>query len=279
MSNYIVGDIHGCNIELQSLLQKVNFSTKSDKLWLTGDLIFRGPSSLEVLRFVYSIRNCVKMVLGNHDINLLKLYHNIKNKKNYVNKNNILKLLHAPDIKILINWLRKQPLLQIDNQKKLIMVHAGIYPKWNIQDLKKYAKKIHNKLSNDNYLTFLQSIPKNLPDYWNKNFTELEKLYFAINIFTKMRYCYLNGKLDSKFKNAPKYVPKFLKPWFSFPININKDYIIIFGHWASLEKIQVAKNIFGLDTGCCWGNYLSMLCIENNKIFVQKSNKILHNIN
>ena len=55
MATYLIGDVHGCYDELIALLHKVEFTPGKDTLWLTGDLVARGPGSLgsalcEILR-------------------------------------------------------------------------------------------------------------------------------------------------------------------------------------------------------------------------------------
>ena len=51
MSTYAIGDIQGCFDELKALLELIQFGDL-DKLWFCGDLVNRGPKSLETLRFI-----------------------------------------------------------------------------------------------------------------------------------------------------------------------------------------------------------------------------------
>ncbi|AAO26866.1 bis 5'-nucleosyl-tetraphosphatase [Buchnera aphidicola str. Bp (Baizongia pistaciae)] len=274
MSTYFIGDIHGCFNELMHLLEKVSFDANSDVLWLTGDLINRGPKSLEVLRFVSSLGDNVKMVLGNHDVNLIALYASIKNSKKSSLMNNLLK---SHDIDYLIYWLRKQPLFRVDHKKKIIMSHAGMYPYWDIQTASCYAKKIESMLCNHNYDTFLDFLYNN-SDIKSKLYEctvfknrELECLKLALNVFTRMRYCLPNGELDMTCKQSPSKNISSLLPWFFIKNSCLEDYCVFFGHWASLEKNITPKNIISLDTGCCWGGILSMFRLEDKKWFVQES--------
>ncbi|BAP58788.1 bis(5'-nucleosyl)-tetraphosphatase (symmetrical) ApaH [Candidatus Tachikawaea gelatinosa] len=268
MSTYLIGDIHGCYDELCLLLEKVKFDPIKDSLWLTGDLVTRGLKSLQVLRYIKSLGNCIKLVLGNNDLYLIAIYAGIYNCKP---KDYLTDLLKSEDIDELVNWLRKQPFLQIDKEKKIIMSHAGIAPQWDIENAFICANELRKVLSSNNYKLHLQMLyEKNSCSY--KNLMGLSKLRFSINAFTKMRYCFLDGTLDMHFKDKPSNAPFYLKPWFNL---INKEiianYTIFFGHWASLEGKGTPNKIIGLDTGCCWGKYLTLFFWEKNKFFKQNS--------
>lgn len=91
------------------------------------------PGSLDVLRYVKSLGNSVRLVLGNHDLHLLAVFAGISRNKP---KDRLTPLLEAPDADELLNWLRRQPLLQVDEEKKLVMAHAGITPQWDLQTAK-----------------------------------------------------------------------------------------------------------------------------------------------
>ncbi|MXP51132.1 bis(5'-nucleosyl)-tetraphosphatase (symmetrical) ApaH [Pantoea sp. SoEX] len=267
MSTYLVGDIHGCYKELRTLLNKVDFNPQNDTLWLTGDLVSRGPNSLNVLRYIKSIDHCVKLVLGNHDLNLLSIYAGINNAKP---KYNLTKLLKSEDIDDLINWLRCKPLIQIDEQKKIIMSHAGITPQWNLKTAKKCASEIEKILSSDMYSSFLSSIYGNMPNNWSEELKGLARLRFITNAFTRMRYCFNNGQLEMFSKNIIESSNMPIKPWFDIKNKISDDYTIIFGHWSALKGKGTPKNIIGLDTGCCWGGNLTLLHWEEKKYWSTK---------
>jgi len=274
MSTYLIGDVHGCYDELHSLLQQVTFDPEKDTLWLTGDLVARGPGSLEVLRYARALGNAVRIVLGNHDLHLLAVYAGISRNKP---KDRITPLLEAPDADELINWLRRQPLLQVDEEKKLVMAHAGITPQWDIETAKMCAREVESVLSSDSYPLFLNAMYGDMPNNWSPELTGLARLRFSTNALTRMRFCFPNGQLDMICKEAPDSAPPPLKPWFAIENPVARDYTIIFGHWASLEGKGTPDGIIALDTGCCWGGALTMLRWEDRQLFIQPSNRQQNN--
>ncbi|WP_410741296.1 bis(5'-nucleosyl)-tetraphosphatase (symmetrical) ApaH [Citrobacter koseri] len=272
MATYLIGDVHGCYDELIALLHQVEFTPGPDTLWLTGDLVARGPGSLEVLRYVKSLGDCVRLVLGNHDLHLLAVFAGISRNKP---KDRLTPLLEAPDADELLNWLRRQPLLQVDEEKKLVMAHAGITPQWDLQTAKDCARDVEAVLSSDSYPFFLDAMYGDMPNNWTPELTGLARLRFITNAFTRMRYCFPNGQLDMYSKESPENAPAPLKPWFAIPGPVSEAYSIVFGHWASLEGKGTPEGIYGLDTGCCWGGDLTCLRWEDKRYFVQPSNRHL----
>lgn len=268
MSNLLIGDIHGCYNEFMRVLEKADFNN-NDTIWLTGDLVARGPNSLDVLRFVKNHSNQIRLTLGNHDIHLLAVYAGItKNHK----KDHINQILTAPDCDELMNWLRKQPLLQHDESLNLIMAHAGISPQWDLPTALKCAKDLSAILSSDTYPLFLDSMYGDYPDFWSDELQGLDRLRYIANAFTRMRYCYDDGRLDLYCKESIEDAPSKLKPWFLLPKKIPTEYSIAFGHWASLKGKGTPPGIYALDTGCCWGGKLTCLRWEDKQYF-KKRNK------
>jgi len=270
MSIYLISDIHGCFNELKLLLKKSCFNDKKDYLWVAGDSVSKGPDSLQVIRYLYSLKKRVKITLGNHDLNLIAVYFGVKEnkKENYFDE-----FLSATDSLELIHWLRCQSILIIDETKKIVMSHAGISPKWNIIEAKNCALEIEHCLSSDNYISFLKSIFNNKINYWSKKFKKIDRLRYALNVFTRMRYCYPDGRLNLVCKKSPNIVQYPLIPWFKMPYNFEKEYSIFFGHWSSLKGTKVSHPFFPLDNGCCWGGELTIFRWEDKKYFFQSSQK------
>ncbi|WP_343192275.1 symmetrical bis(5'-nucleosyl)-tetraphosphatase [Buchnera aphidicola (Formosaphis micheliae)] len=267
MSTYIVGDIHGCYLQLKLLLKKAHFNSAKDLLLCTGDIVGRGSGSLEVIRFLYSIRYNVRIVLGNHDLRLLSVYFGLIEQNKYDHFEDILKYKFSEN---LIQWLRTQPLLYIDKCKKIILSHAGIYFKWNINTLINYAKLAEMALSGIDYLLFLKKIQFNEITYYKENMKEYDLICFIVNTLTRMRYIDSNGNLNMTCKKIPSSVTEPLIPWFH--MLYDKKYLfysIFFGHWSSLLNFNTPCNVFALDSGCCWGNKLTMIRVEDKMFFFQ----------
>lgn len=268
MANLLIGDIHGCYNEFMRVLEKADFN-QNDTIWLTGDLVARGPNSLDVLRFVKQHSQQVRLTLGNHDIHLLAVYAGIaKNPK----KDHISQIFAADDCDELIDWLRKQPLIQVDESLKLVMAHAGISPQWDLETASKCASDLSLVLSSDTYPIFLNAMYGDFPDFWSDELSGLDRLRYIANTFTRMRYCYEDGRLDFYCKDSPSDAPSKLKPWFLLPSKIPPQYSVAFGHWASLKGKGTPEHIYALDTGCCWGGKLTCLRWEDKQYF-KKRNK------
>ncbi|CAL4319692.1 bis(5'-nucleosyl)-tetraphosphatase (symmetrical) ApaH [Buchnera aphidicola] len=270
MSTYFIGDIHGCYTQLMLLLKKANFNAKKDYLWIAGDLVARGPDSIKVLRYLYSLQDHAKIVLGNHDLNLISVFFGKRQNKK---ENAFNDFFFSKDSEMLMHWLRHQPLLQIDEDRKIIMSHAGISPYWDVSTAKSCAKGIEECLSSQDYIVFLESMYNNNVMHWQLNLTPLEKLQYSINVLTRMRYCYPNGQLDLTCKEIPCFAKKPLQPWFLMKKKISKEYSIFFGHWSSLKNTRVLHPFYPLDYGCCWGGELAMIRWEDKKYFFQSNKK------
>ncbi|WP_343184131.1 symmetrical bis(5'-nucleosyl)-tetraphosphatase [Buchnera aphidicola (Ceratovacuna keduensis)] len=272
MSTYFVGDIHGCFKQLKNLLNKVSFNFKKDTLWVTGDLVSKGPNSIEVLNFLYSNKKSIKIVLGNHDLNLIRLYfENIL----FPDKNNNFKNsdYNFKSLRCIIDWLRKQPIFRVNLKKKFVISHSGIPPKWGINLSKHYSNLIKKILSSNNYKKIFYILNMMFVNNckWNNCLENKNNIKFAINGFTRMRYCVKKTyDLDLEYKNfPPENYKKNLIPWFLTKNKIPKKFSIIFGHWSSLNGEGVPKNFYAMDTGCCKGNKLTMLRWEDKKKFYE----------
>lgn len=259
MSLYAVGDLQGCLLPLKALLEHVSFDPTKDTLWLTGDLVNRGPDSIGCLSFVQSLGSSARTVLGNHDLHLIAVHHlKLKTKDE-----DIKRTLAHPDAPALLDWLVQQPLLIRDKERKLIMTHAGIPPNWSDKQASKYAKEVEEALSKvPSRRKFLNVMYGNNPYQWHNNLSGVSRLRYIVNAYTRMRFCNKEGKLEFSNKSVASKPPKNMLPWFAWPKK--RKHRIIFGHWAALMGKTGSDMHVGLDTGYVWGNHLTLMNVDTN---------------
>jgi len=267
MALYLVGDIQGCLDELQALLATAEFTPKKDKLWLVGDIVARGPKSLETLRFIKSLGDSANFVLGNHDLHLLAIHAGIKQAKK---SDKLEALLKAPDADELIDWLATHPLLLSLPKQAGLVSHAGISPQWTFEQAIDCARFAEQKLAGKKRTQWLSIMYGDTPNSWADVKTNEDKFRFTINALTRMRYVYSDGSLEFKCKDKPESAPNQLTPWFE-QIQLPTNQHIIFGHWAALMGSSPNPSIIALDTGCVWGNHMTMIRWKDKKLYTQPS--------
>ncbi len=264
MATYCIGDIQGCYAEFATLLRKIHFDPQHDKLWLTGDLVNRGPDSLNVLRLVKSFGQRAITILGNHDLHLLAIDRGAIKAKPHDTLNDILT---APDRDELCTWLRQQPLLHHDANLGYTMVHAGLPPQWDLATALQRAAEVETILRSECYADFFAHMYGDQPNGWSDRLTGWERLRMITNYFTRLRFCDEHGNLELINKGKPNTPPPGFLPWFKWPQRANKNLKILFGHWAALEGRTDESNVFALDTGCVWGKCLTAMRLEDGKLF------------
>ncbi|GMR09130.1 MAG: bis(5'-nucleosyl)-tetraphosphatase (symmetrical) ApaH [Gammaproteobacteria bacterium] len=255
MSTYAIGDVQGCYDELQQLLALIEFDSVRDRLWFTGDLVNRGPDSLEVLRFVKSLGDKAITVLGNHDLHLLAIAANRDRPRR---KDTLDDVLNAPDRDELLNWLRQQPLMHVDNSLGFVLIHAGLPPQWDLARAQACAHEVEMVLRGENYQAYFQQMYGNQPDSWRDDLGGMDRLRFITNCFTRLRYCDQNGRYAMEEKGSPGSQAEPWQPWFRIQDRASKGANIIFGHWSTLNEVN-DEGIFALDSGCLWGGQLTAL--------------------
>ena len=262
MAVYAIGDVQGCFTELMALLETIQFDATRDQLWLTGDLVNRGPESLRVLRFVRELNErtpgAVITVLGNHDLYLLAVAAGGDRQHR---SDTLDEILAAPDRGMLLGWLRHQPLLHHDADLGVTLIHAGLPPQWSLQESQQYAAEVERVLRGENYPAFFAHMYGNQPDQWQEDLTGWDRLRFITNCFTRLRYCDANGKLDLQAKGAPGSQPVGYVPWFEVADRQTSNEHVVFGHWSTLGLYK-GNNVVGLDTGCLWGGQLTAIRLD-----------------
>jgi len=263
MTTYAIGDLQGCLDPLKRLLDALRFDPAEDRLWFTGDLVNRGPDSLETLRFVRALDDCSVTVLGNHDLHLLAIAAG-----NHAKRSAELEhVLEAPDCAELLQWLRQCPLLYADRSLGYVMVHAGLPPQWTIPQAALLAAEVETVLRGPDLDAFLGEMYGDTPDLWSETLQGMERLRYIVNAFTRTRFVDAEGRLDFDQKGPPGSQPVPLMPWFEQPERASRDTTLVFGHWSALGA-YAGNNVYGLDSGCVWGNALTALPLEPPERFV-----------
>lgn len=264
-ATYAIGDVQGCFDDLLRLLDKIDFDPDVDQLWFTGDLVNRGPNSLEILRFVKGLKSGAISVLGNHDLHLLAVAVGVSKVRK---KDTISDVLEAPDCEELLFWLRHQPFLHHDPVLDYTLVHAGLPPQWDLHKAQACAREIETVLQNSNYEEFFKYMYGTKPRRWRDGLEGWDRLRFIVNCFTQLRYCDRNGRLDLVSRRNSTVKKKRLLPWFKAPNRATEGLPIIFGHWASLSPGRAnVPGVYPLDTGCAYGGRFTALRLQDGRYF------------
>lgn len=259
----IVGDIQGCYRGLMALLEKANFHPKHDKLYAVGDLVARGEDSLATLKFLMSLGDNFSSVLGNHDLHLLAVTQKVKKAKAADNLENLLSSKRLPDI---VDWLRQFPLVNRLN-KKTLLVHAGLYPKWSFKDAVKLSDEVSDELQGEHWGSLLHNMYGSEPSKWDKHLNGIERQRFIINACTRMRFLYKSDlSLEFATKTSIDNAPTHLTPWFnSDNSHMKSGQMVLFGHWAALCGQTNKAQFIGLDTGYVWGQTMTAYRLEDGQ--------------
>lgn len=262
MTAWAIGDIQGCLEPLDRLLAKIRFDETRDELWLTGDLVNRGPDSLGVLRRLYAIRDRCRIVLGNHDLHLLAVASGAVARKR---KDTFADVLEAHDAGTLLAWLQQQPLLHYDARRNTVMTHAGIPPQWSLFDAQRLAREVEDVLHHANAHAFFGAMYGNEPACWDESLAGNARLRTITNYFTRMRFIDASGALDLVSKEGLGTAPAGFLPWFASATRKSATTRLLFGHWAALEGNTGIPGVEALDTGCVWGNALTALNLDDGR--------------
>jgi bis(5'-nucleosyl)-tetraphosphatase (symmetrical) len=263
MATYAIGDIQGCYDELCRLLEKLQYDSARDMLWFCGDLVNRGGQSLAVLRMVHAFGERAITVLGNHDLSLLAVAERDEADQAKVNQE-LREVLFAPDRGVLLDWLRARPLLHLDRKLDFMLVHAGLAPRWNVEAAERAAREVEQRLRGDGARRLLKAMFGNKPDLWTPRLQGIERLRAAINVFTRMRYCDVRGRIAYNEKGPPGTQKAGLYPWFEVPGQKARDVRIVCGHWSTLGRFH-GVGVYAIDGGCVWGGELIALRLDEEE--------------
>lgn len=261
MATFAIGDIHGCFDTLQALLRRIQLDPRSDRVWLVGDLVNRGPKSLAVLRWAAELGDRAAVVLGNHDLHLLGRAFGVSAAKR---RDSLLEVLEAPDRDDLMDWLRTRPLLYREGD--VAMVHAGLFPGWTLDKAERVARETEAWLRGEGAPQLVETIDRRHAERWKGGMSDWERVRAGLAGFARLRTVHEDGRMCAEFSGAPKDAPKGCVPWFAVPERKSAGSLVVFGHWAALG-LHLGEDIAGLDTGCAWGRALTALRLDDRKIF------------
>ncbi len=268
MAQYAIGDLQGCYDPFRRLLDKIAFDPDYDRLWLTGDIVNRGPRSRKTLRFVKDLGDSAITVLGNHDLHLIALANGIPMSGSHYES--LRKILRKKGREELIDWLRSQRLAYYDKDLDTLMVHAGIPPKWNVNKTLARAAEVEAALQSDDYPDFLENMYGNKPALWSEDLRGHKRLRYIVNALTRMRMIDEHGCIDFTHAGPPDKAAAGLTPWFRAENASWHGTRIVFGHWSALGLI-VENDLICIDTGCVWGRQLSAVRLNKKpKVFAVK---------
>jgi bis(5'-nucleosyl)-tetraphosphatase (symmetrical) len=260
MTIFAIGDAQGCQQQVVALVQKIRAVAADSTIIFVGDLVNRGPRSLDTLRTIRGLGDSAKVILGNHDLHLLAVAHGIRK----LHKSDTLEeILAAPDRDELLDWLRHQPLALMECGH--LVVHAGVVPQWTVQQTLSLAKEVSDILSGPDWLTFLRQMYGNSPARWDDALQGADRWRCIVNILTRIRFCSADGTLDLESKEGSGGAPPGCLPWFDVPERKTADTPIVFGHWSTLG-LTIRENLVGLDTGCVWGGKLTAVSLNDHSV-------------
>lgn len=261
MATFAIGDVQGCFDTLMQLLDRAAFDPARDRLWFVGDLVNRGPQSLDVLRYVKSLGDRATTVLGNHDLHLIM---RAEGHSRAHDDDTLGAVLDAPDRGELLQWLRSRPLLHREDE--YVMVHAGLLPQWPVTQGEDLAGEVAEALRSANFEEFLANMWGSEPDHWYDGLRGWERLRVIVNAMTRMRFCTPDGRMDLRVKGPPGDAPKGYMPWYAIPARASRTHTVVFGHWSALG-LYLERKLMALDSGCFWGGMLTAIRLEDRKLF------------
>ena len=264
MATYAIGDVQGCYAELAELLAQVAFSERHDQLWFLGDLINRGPESLQVVRLVRSLGSAARLVLGNHDLHFLAIVLGGHSPNRH---DTFSDLLDAPEVEEIAQWFREQPLLVADEDLGYAMVHAGIPHLWDLDQARALAAEVETVMRGSRCEVFFQQMYGNKPDCWTDDLLpdSMDRLRVITNYLTRLRLVDARGCMNFSHKGLASDAPQGWSPWFQLRAQRPLGTRLLFGHWAALEGGTGIDDLIALDTGCVWGRELTALCLETRE--------------
>jgi len=250
MATYVIGDIHGALDGLQALLAKLNLAT-TDELISIGDVVGKGPNDWDVLDLIRSLQ--IKVILGNHDIQLLAKYADVEEYKG-LNKAQQQS----------IDYLRQAEFAYWHAKTDSLLVHAGVYPGWGIEQTLQHAQQLKPVLLESSLAAIQQELYHNADTQWQDCKDQQAQQRFLLNVFTRMRVIHANGRLDLDYNGNMADMPTGCRAWFAHSSPPCQR--VVFGHWAALNACSNSPWAIGIDAGYIYGGALQAFCLETAQI-------------
>ncbi len=263
MATFAVGDVQGCSEALDRLLEVTAFDRARDRLWLTGDLVDRGPDSAGVLRRVRALGDRAVVVLGNHDLHLLAIAHDQGRPTGRRCRATLAGILAEPDGRELVEWLGRQRLMHHEGGDA--MVHAGLLPEWSVGKALELAAEVEREL-HDAPDRFFAGMMGDEPARWTEALRGAERHRVVVNALTRLRMLDGSGAMALDYTEAPARAPAGFVSWFDVPGRASAATPVVCGHWAALGLV-LRPDLLALDTGCGWGRRLTAVRLEDRAVF------------
>lgn len=265
MAIYAIGDIQGCYTPFSRLLERIRFDPAVDRLWITGDLVNRGPHSADVIRRVMSLGDAAVTVLGNHDLFLLMVAAGVAPASR---DDTLGGVLNAPDRDELLAWLAAQRMVHVEDG--YVLVHAGLVPQWDVAEAAALGREVEAALRGPRRIDFLKHLYGDKPAQWSRDLKGWDRLRFVVNALTRMRFCSPEGRLALDAKGPPSRAPSGTLPWFRVPRPAWRGHTVVCGHWSALG-FHCEPGLVALDSGCVWGGKLTALRLDDGVAFQESA--------
>jgi len=260
-SIWMIGDIQGCCESFNELLNHPEIARDEQaQFWIAGDLVNRGPQSLQTLRQLMAMEDRCVILLGNHDLHLLAIAAGVR----APGKNDTFQhILTAPDAGDIIDWLRHRKMAHFEQGH--LLIHAGVLPKWTVKKTLSLAQEVETQLRGKQWKRTIQKMFGNEPDHWKDTHSGGKRLRVIVNALTRLRMCNAKGHMSLSLKASPTPRQDGLMPWFDVPNRATAEVTVVFGHWSTLG-LTVRPDVVCLDSGCVWGGHLTAVRLHDKKV-------------
>jgi len=232
MRKIIIGDVHGCIDELKLLIRKCELR-KDDHIIFLGDLINKGPYSIECLEYIQFISEfyMVDLIIGNHEEKFLRFINNKNNNLEAFEQMNLKFDLYALEKNItpsILNFLTQGYFSYRIPDLDILLIHGGLTKNCQLDLHKNYRYGLHSK-------------------------EELKEL----KLLTMTRCIDKNG--DFVAHGSENEESKFWAQEYG-----GKHGLVLFGHQVFFQDEPMHFiNAIGLDGGCVFGGYLFAYIIDD----------------